>query len=195
MRNSSMIEFLVQNWQESYDQTYRLFEQIRENDFTPEVIVGIARGGWIPARLLSDFFALKFTANVKVEAYQLIGEMDAEAKITQRINAKIDGRKILVVDDIADSGSSLQAVLEDLKTHNVSEVRTATLFYKAHSVIKPDYYIEETKKWVVFAWEFFETIQELDQLWTSEGMERNEIISKLKEIGIPAVMINSYYLI
>ncbi|MHA2503882.1 MAG: phosphoribosyltransferase, partial [Candidatus Kariarchaeaceae archaeon] len=164
-----MVEFLVQNWQETYDQTYKLFEKIHDDGFHPEVIVGIARGGWIPGRLLSDFFGLRFTANVKVEAYHLIGEMDEEAKITQPINANIEGKSILVVDDIADSGSSMNVVLEDLKSRGVGEIKTATLFYKPRSIVKPDYFIEETTKWVIFGWEFFETIKELGEMWSADG--------------------------
>jgi len=190
-----MVEFLVQNWKESYDQTYLIFEQIKDSGFIPDAIVGIARGGWIPARLLSDFFALKFTANIKVEAYQLIGEMDIEAKVTQKINAKIDGKNVLVVDDIADTGSSLEVVLDELKEMHVNEVKIATLYYKPTSSVIPDYFIEETEKWVIFSWEYFETIQELNAKWKDEGKAEKEIIADLKKIGIPSMVVNSYFLI
>jgi hypoxanthine phosphoribosyltransferase len=188
-----MTDFYVQNWQQAYDETYYLFEKIRNSGYQPDIVVGIARGGWIPARLLADFFSLKQTANIKVEAYQLIGEIDVEPKITQDINAPVTGKNVLIVDDIADSGSSLDAVIRKMQDEGVKEMKTATLYYKSRSIIHPDYYVGETDAWVIFPWEIYETIHEFIGMWTAEGMTQSEIIEKCKSIGLPAGMVNSYF--
>ncbi len=188
-----MVEYLVQNWQDSFDQCYFVYEQIITANFKPDVIVGVARGGWIPGRLLADFLHIKETVNIKVEAYQLIGETDVEASITQDINVDIQGKKVLVVDDIADSGESLVAVYNSLNEKQPETVKTATIYYKPRSAIKPDFFADETTAWVIFPWELFETMNELEQNFTSSGLSIDEIKLKFKQIGLPAYMVNSYF--
>ena len=189
-----MVEYLVQNWQDSYDQCYFVYEQIVSSNFKPDVIIGVARGGWVPGRLLADFLHIKETVNIKVEAYELIGETDVEASVTQDIQVNIEGKKVLVVDDVADSGESLVAVYNSLKARNTESVKTATIYYKPRSAIKPDYFAEETTAWVIFPWELFETMNVLEKNFTSDGMTTNEIKLKFKQIGLPANMVNSYFM-
>ena len=188
-----MIEYHYLNWESSYNETLKLFEKIKEDNYLPDIVIGIARGGWIPARLLADFFVLRQTANMKVEAYEMIGEKGVNAKITQDIEIAIDGKKVLVIDDIADSGASLKMALESLLKRNPAELKTATLFYKKTSVIIPDYYNSVTSKWVIFAWETFETIKELAAIFSQEGLKEMEIKQKLRDIGLPVGIIESYY--
>lgn len=187
------MEFVVQNWQQVFDDTYYLFEKIRDSGFIPDLIVGIARGGWIPARLIADFLHLKQTANMKVEAYQMIGDDNVEAKITQSISANITGKKVLVVDDVADSGATLQSVLEGLNEKDPEIIKTAMLYYKPRSSVTPDYYVHQTNAWVVFAWSLYEAMADFDHMWSQEGMTQNEIIEKCKSIGLPVSIINSYF--
>ena len=188
-----VIEYHYMNWESSYNETLKLFEKIKEDNFLPDIVIGIARGGWIPARLLADFFVLRETANMKVEAYEMIGEMSANAKITQDIEIPIDGKKVLVIDDIADSGASLKMAVGSLLRRNPAELKTATLFYKKTSVVIPDYYNVLTSAWEIFPWETFETIKELAATFAGEGLKEMEIKHKLRDIGLPVGIIESYY--
>lgn len=61
-------------------------------------------------------------------------------------------RTVLLVDDVVDTGKTFTDILK--KSH-YTRVITAALYYKPHSVLKPDYYIEETTDWIVFPWELF----------------------------------------
>ncbi|MCH8906459.1 MAG: phosphoribosyltransferase [Candidatus Heimdallarchaeota archaeon] len=188
-----MVEYLVQNWQDAFDKCFSLYLQIKTADYVPDMIVGIARGGWVPARLLADFMGTKNTLNIKVEAYELIGETDVEAKITQDITSNIEGKSILVVDDIADTGSSLEVVIESLVAKKVKDYRIATLYYKDKSSIIPDFYCQLTSAWVVFPWEIFETLSELRENLASEGKSVDEMKSQFREIGLPPQLIESYF--
>lgn len=188
-----MVEYLIQNWQDAYDQCFYLYEQIEKSGFKPDVIIGIARGGWIPGRLLADFLHLKETVNIKVEAYEVIGETEVEASITQDINVNIEGKNVLVVDDIADSGESLAAVHGSLLKRNPLSVKTTTIYYKPRSTIKPDFFAEETTAWVIFPWEIFETIKELNTNFISDGLNLEQRKEKLKRIGLPTPIVNSYF--
>ncbi|MCY3412211.1 MAG: phosphoribosyltransferase [Candidatus Heimdallarchaeota archaeon] len=187
------MEFVVQNWQQAYDDCYYLYEKIRESSFEPEIVIGVARGGWIPARLIADFFFIKSTANIKAEAYQLMGQLDVEAKITQALSADIKDKRVLVVDDVADSGATLEAVLEQIRSLQPREVKTAMLYYKPRSSVVPDFFIHETTAWILFSWSIYESIDDLDKKWRGEGFNQDETIRKMKETGLPATIINSYY--
>lgn len=187
------MDFLVQNWQQVFDDCFYLYEKIRDSNFSPDVIVGIARGGWIPARLIADFLHLKQTANIKVETYQMIGDEDVEAKITQDISDNLAGKNVLVVDDVADSGTTLQAVLDQINAHHPKDIRTAMLYYKPRSTILPDYYVTQTTAWVVFSWSMYEAMAEFERMWDEQGKSRSEIIQKCKSIGLPASVVNTYF--
>jgi hypothetical protein len=58
------LEFKVQNWQQAYDDCFLLYEMIRDVNYQPEIIVGIARGGWIPARFLTSFMIYIFSLRI-----------------------------------------------------------------------------------------------------------------------------------
>ena len=125
-------------------------------DFRPDFIVGISRGGLVPARILSDILDAKVLI-IGIKFYKGVGETDPRPTITQDL-PKLEGKKILIVDDIADSGNSLIAATEYLKGN---ELRTATLHYKETSKLKPDYFIDTATQWIVYPWERHETERSL----------------------------------
>ena len=99
----------------SWNQIYRLLlkqgTKICRSGFKPDVIVGISRGGWIPARVLSDLLENAKLANVKAEFYTGIAESRKDPTVTQCISADVSGKRVLIVDEVADSGRSLQLVV------------------------------------------------------------------------------------
>lgn len=175
-------DFLVQTWEESYTSALSMFLMVRDSGFRPDVILGVARGGWVPARLLADFFRIKETANIKIDFYNDINTREEEPRITQAA-PDLSGKKVLVVDDVADTGKSLQKVIEQLDRMDNCEYRTLTIYYKPQSIIKPDYYLIETTKWVVFGWERFEFMTQFNNMMMEKGLSKVEIIMKLKRLG------------
>ena len=83
-----------------------LARKIREEGFKPDVIVAIARGGYVPARLLCDYLGVTDLLSIKVEHWLETGKAEKEAKITYPYNYDLSGKKVLVVDDICDTGDS-----------------------------------------------------------------------------------------
>ncbi|MEM2735717.1 MAG: phosphoribosyltransferase, partial [Candidatus Bathyarchaeia archaeon] len=107
--------FLVLSWDEVYDLCIRLADKIRGSGFSPDVIVGIARGGWIPARVLSDLLDNPNVMNMRIQFYIDIGKTDKKPTIVQPLDESIRGKAILIVDDVADTGSSLRVAIEHAK--------------------------------------------------------------------------------
>jgi hypoxanthine phosphoribosyltransferase len=187
-----MADYEIVSWDQSYQMTFYLFEKITKDNFYPDIIVGIARGGWIPARLLADFYGNRRTANIKIEFYDNTTRTTENPIITQEISEDVKEKKVLIVDDVADTGKSLSAAINHLKEMGAKETKTATLYYKKHSIIKPDYYIRETQSWVVYPWEYGEFAAfQYNQL--AETYSISEISKKLKDIGIPSALVDAYF--
>lgn len=152
------------------DLTYLSWEQVstmlkelanKVESYQPDILVGISRGGLIPVRLLSDFLDNHNIATIKIEFYKTIGKTKKFPKLTQPLQVDITGKKVLLVDDVADTGRSLAVAKEHIKKAGAAEIRVATLHYKSKSIVKPDYFIESTEKWLVYPWEIQETKREL----------------------------------
>jgi hypoxanthine phosphoribosyltransferase len=148
----------------------------------------------IPSRLISDFLSIKTTANIKVETYHTIGQETLHPIITQDVSVDLKGKKVLVVDDVADSGATLNIVLEQIACCHPADIKTAMLFYKPRSSLVPDFFVHTTTLWVLFSWSLFESIGDLKCKWEKEGRAKEEMISLLKEIGVSPFLVNSYFL-
>lgn len=136
-----------------------LAKKVEASGFKPDVIVGIARGGWVPARLLSDKLHNERVASMRVEFYTHPGVTRRAPRVTQPPSMSLHGKKVLLVDDVADTGHSLAEALNSI--HDAKEVRTATIHHKPHSIFEPDYYVATTSDWIVYPWEVEETKRKL----------------------------------
>jgi len=178
-------EFEVPTWNQIYEMLLNQAETISKSCFKPDVIIGIARGGWLPARVLSDLLETPNLANVSAEYYVDIAETKNEPVLTQSISLAVSGKKVLIADDVADTGRSLNLVKEHILQQGAKEIRTATMYYKPWSIVKPDYYERETKLWIVFPWEMKETIRKIVEKRRDKGASVEEEIAKLVKAGLP----------
>ena len=154
-------KFEVPTWNKICDMLLSQAEKIRQSTFKADVIVGVTRGGWVPARVLSDLLGFPDFATVRVEFYLGVTETRNEPVLIQGVSAAVTGKKVLIVDDVADTGKSLQLAREHVLQQGATEVKIATVYRKPWSVIKPDYYETETSCWVVFPLETKETIRKI----------------------------------
>jgi len=174
----------VPTWDQIYDMLLNLADKIRQDHFCPEVIVGISRGGWPPARVISDLLGNPELANVRVEFYLGVAETKEKPIITQPVSVPVKDLNILILDDVADTGKSLQLVREHVIEQGAKTVKTATIYYKPWSVIVPDYYVRETRKWVVFPWERRETVKFLLREFSRRGIQIDVAKKKLISGGM-----------
>lgn len=174
----------VPTWSQIYDLTLCLAQKIRSSGYQPHVIVGIIRGGLVPARVLSDLLEVQQMATIQVEFYVNIGKTASEPVLKQGLAVSVAGKRVLVVDDIADSGKSLQLALNYLQGQGAAEIKSATLYYKRKSVIQPSFFEKVTECWVVFPWETRETLREI--LNSHKGKrDVNHAVAKLVKSGLP----------
>ena len=121
-------------------------------EFEPEVIVGIARGGLTLAHSMAEGLNIRDVQSIRTELYD---DSDKRDTITIFGGCEFKNKKrVLVVDDISDSGDTLKAVMQYLLENNTNiEFKTATLFYKKTSVYEPNIWINEADDWIDFFWE------------------------------------------
>lgn len=180
------IEFEVPTWNQIYSMLLNLADKIRRNEFRPDVIVGVSRGGWPPARVLSDLLGISNLANVRAEFYVGVAETKGKPSLTQPVSVTVTGRKVLIVDEVADTGQSLKLVKEHIIEQGAEETKTATIYYKPWSIIKPDYCEKETNHWVVFPWEAKETVRKILKKCKETNQSMEKEMAKLVKAGIPA---------
>jgi uncharacterized protein len=174
----------VPTWSQIYDLTLFLAQKIRSSGYRPQVIVGIIRGGMVPARVLADLLEVQQVATIQVEFYVNIGKTAAEPVLKQGLAVPVAGKRVLLVDDIADSGKSLQLALNYLQNQGAAEIRSATLYYKRKSVVEPSFFEKETGCWVVFPWETRETLREIINSHKGKR-DVNHAVAKLVKSGLP----------
>jgi hypoxanthine phosphoribosyltransferase len=188
---SSELEFEVPTWNQIYAMLLNLADKIKGNGFKPEIIVGVSRGGWPPARVISDLMGNANLANVKAEFYLGVAETKGEPVLTQSVSMRVRGKKVLIVDEIADTGKSLKLVKEHITEKGASEVKIATIYYKPWSVVKPDYFERKTRRWVVFPWEIKETIRKIVKKCREKTKLEKEI-TKLVKAGISIRLLRKF---
>ncbi len=130
--------------------TKKLLSRVEE--FKPEVIVGIARGGLTLSHALAEGMDIREVQTLRTELYDKTCKRDM-LSIFGECNFR-DVSRVLVVDDISDSGDTLKAVMSHLTLkHSKIEFKSSTLFYKKTSVFEPDFWIKEADDWIDFFWE------------------------------------------
>jgi hypothetical protein len=188
----SEIEFEVPTWDQIYEMLLNLAEKIRKNGFKPDIIVGVSRGGWPPARVLSDLLDNPNLANVKAEFYLGVAETKGEPILTQPVSMVVADKKVLIVDEVADTGKSLKLVKEHIIKEGATEVKIVTVYYKPWSIIVPDYYGKETSRWIVFPWETKETIRKIVKKCREKGEAVEEEAAKLVKAGISGKLVRRF---
>ena len=147
----------VMDWNLFYKLARQVATKINSSGYRPDIIVGLARGGWVLARVLCDLIGIKDLVSLKVEHWGVTATPDGKAQLKYPLNVDLTGKNVLVVDDITDTGESMRVTLEYLKSLKPSEIKTAALRHINTSKFLPDYFGEQISwRWVIFPWNFTE---------------------------------------
>jgi uncharacterized protein len=151
---------VLTNWDYIYNLCRNISTEIKRSGYEPDVIIALARGGWFAGRVLCDFLGLDDLSSLKVEHYVGVTAIDTgEPYIRYPLSDNVmKGKKVLIVDDIVETGGSMLSAKAYVESRNPTEVRTASLQYLGSSKIEPDYVGErlEDWAWIVYPWNFME---------------------------------------
>jgi len=130
-----------------------LATEIATSGFRTDIVIAVARGGLLPAGALAYALGTKAAGTLNVEFYTDVEEtLPAPVVLEPMLDTvALAGKNLLVVDDVADSGRTLALVMELLTPHAAS-VRSAVLYTKPRTVIRPDHSWRETDLWITFPW-------------------------------------------
>ena len=172
------------SWSEIETLSRDLAQKIEEAGFSPDYIVALARGGVVPARLLCDRLYVKNYAALKIDHWGVTASPDGKASLSQELALDLSGKKVLVVDDITDTGQSMLLALDHVRDRGAEEVKTATLIHLKNSSFVPDFYAQESSwAWFVFPWNFMEDLVNLLGKITEQGknyFSKEQLVNELR---------------
>lgn len=146
------------DWQQMQNQTQEICRQIWQDLWVPDYVVGITRGGLTPANLISQYLDVSMHT-LKVSLRDSGNDCESNFWMAEDAMA---GTNILIVDDINDSGATLNWIRDDwgAEVGWGQNVRVAVLYdnESSASIHTPDYSAESINKaadpqWIVFPWE------------------------------------------
>ena len=143
----------VLTWQGFGDATRELAQTVVDDGFEPDLVVAVARGGLPIGGAISYALGTKGVGTLNVEFYTGIDErLPAPVVLPPLLDTEsMRGMKVLVADDVADTGETL-ALVKSLMEQYAAEVRTVVLYAKSRSIIDPDYVWKRTDMWITFPW-------------------------------------------
>lgn len=130
-----------------------LAQTVVDSGFEPDLVVAVARGGLLPGGAISYALGTKAVGTLNVEFYTGVDERLPDPVVLPPLldTDSLAGLRLLVVDDVADTGETL-ALVQRLMTAHCAEARTAVLYAKPHSIVNPDYVWRRTDRWITFPW-------------------------------------------
>jgi uncharacterized protein len=140
-------------WEELGAGARDLAEAIRDDGWRPDLMLGIARGGLLITGALAYALDVKNTYTMNVEFYTGIDERLDVPMILPPVPDLVElaEAKLLIVDDVADTGLTL-ALVKEFCAGKVAETRVAVLYQKPRSVVSCEYVWRETERWINFPW-------------------------------------------
>jgi hypoxanthine phosphoribosyltransferase len=143
----------ILTWPEFGDAARQLAADVLRSGFAPDVVVAVARGGLLLGGAIAYALDVKSCGSLNVEFYT-----GPNARLPKPVvlpplldEPSLKGKRVLLVDDVSDSGRTL-ALVVDLLAAVSDEVRTVVLYTKPGTVHVPHYTWRETEKWIAFPW-------------------------------------------
>lgn len=142
------------SWQEIHDSCCNIHQQLMKQNKQYDYVIGVLRGGAVPATILSHLFNCKLHV-IGIKTYDDTVQTDRAEfyAIDPAFYANCFYKRLLIVDDICDSGNSLKLLQEFFHEKTHKPVDTATIYWKPTSHVKPHYYVHEAHEWISFPWE------------------------------------------
>ena len=143
----------VLSWELFGTAARELAGQVADSGYRPDLIFSIARGGLFVAGALGYALDVKNLVVVNVEFYTGVDQWLDVPVFLPPVPAAVHlaGFKVLVVDDVADTGETLRLV-RDFCADHVAEARTAVLYEKPRSAVRCEYVWRRTDRWIDFPW-------------------------------------------
>ena len=149
-------------WEKIHEICLIFAQEIKKDGFKPDLIIAIARGGLAVGRIMADLLEVRDFKSIQVKSYEN-QKQKSRIKIESFKKELFIKKKILICEDIVDSGDSLTVILAKMKESVLmgGEIRTLAIL-KKQSSFTPNYFLQlENDNWIIYPWEINETYKEL----------------------------------
>jgi len=149
------------SWERFHALARRLALAIHQASFRPELIVAIGRGGYLPARVVSDYLGVYDLTAIRIEHYRGM-HRERAAVVRYPLTADITGKRVLLIDDVSDSGDTFAVAIRHLQAQGTpARLGTAVLHHKTVSSCLPDFHAEVVHewRWIIYPWAVMEDLR------------------------------------
>jgi hypoxanthine phosphoribosyltransferase len=152
-------------WDRFFELSRQLAMSIHNASFQPDIVVAISRGGCVPARVVCDYLDVFDLDVIKIEHYHGTQKAD-QVRLRYPMSADVSGKRVLLIDDVSDTGDSFQLGIQHLLEKNrPAELKTAALHHKIVSSYTPDFFAElvHNWRWIIYPWAVIEDLRSILQ--------------------------------
>lgn len=179
MTDFRKIKYYIISWHALEKKLQTLAKQITNHQINFDHIIAISRCGLPLGQMLSDYLNLPVSV-VGIKSYTDF-KTSKKPEIIEKLTISLKGKSILIVDGTADTGKTLLTAIGYLQSLYPTSITSATIFYKLHSIYKPDFFVEKTSKWIVMPYEMIEFGSAICKKLLSEKKTKKGIYSYLKK--------------
>jgi len=185
-------QFLTLSWPQFCAHAFTLSQQIYASKRRLDLIVAIARGGLTLSQLLFDSLQLPI-ATFTIQSYKDLQQQSLPQITFGLGTTTLKDKHVLLVDDVCDTGKTFERALVYVTELGAQkgQIATAALHYKPHASYRPDFFVTETDKWVIYPYEVRETITQLTKLWKEE-ISLQEMQDRFTVLGFQEDQIRSF---
>lgn len=174
---------------EVYEISCKLAGQIMQSGYQFDTVVAIARGGFPAARFICDFLNIRQLGSMQISHYYGGAQKHKSTEVISPVNVNIEGRHVLIIDDVNDTGETLKVASDYIQLLNPALFKTAVLHEKSTTVFKADFVGKYQKKWkwLMYQWAVTEdilTFLQRDQMLESDESEAREHLCKKYNLKI-----------
>lgn len=147
---------------EVYELSYRLSMKMMDAGYEPDLVVAIARGGFPVARYICDFLDLSELASTRIKHYTAGSRQEEKADLKNPLNAEVKNRKVLIIDDVNDTGNTLKVAVGYIQNLQAENIKVGVLHEKQNTVFKADFVAESIRewRWITYPWAMVEDVKE-----------------------------------
>ena len=179
------ISYTAPTWEEMGEYCFLLAKEIIKSGEKFDRLVTLAKGGWTWSRTMADYLRFKNVASIHIELYADFVKKTKSPVLLQALPVTVRKEKILLFDDISDTGETTAFAKKYLQMSGTESIKLATLFYKPWSIMKPDFFVSQTRSWLILPHEVREAVDHIGGPWLKKGINKKEVLKRFVKIGLP----------
>ncbi|BCU68206.1 phosphoribosyltransferase [Sulfolobales archaeon HS-7] len=155
-----MVEYYVPEWEKIEEDIMNAAKKMVDDGYLPTMAIAISTGGLIPAKILADIIGIEKLKFVEVKLYRGISQKENKPTVHAIYIDNVEKEKIIVVDDVSDSGETLETTINAISMFRPTKLKSMTVYVKPWTKLMPDYYAGIIDKWIIFPWDKWEFLRE-----------------------------------